>query len=84
MSDNQIIVLNMRAGCAPVIAICDVVVGDFRIHNVTVRRGRGNATHINFPRQWSDGHWTPAVTITAHDLLDQVRHEVFMAAVAAA
>ncbi|HMN27911.1 MAG TPA: hypothetical protein PKE45_07110 [Caldilineaceae bacterium] len=78
-TDTRIVVLNCRRGTAPVVAICDVLVGDIKIYGVTIRRGLGRI-YVNFPQRYKDGVWEPIVEIRSHDLLEAIRYAILMAA----
>lgn len=83
MSSNEVIVSNVRPGLEPVIILCDVQVGDVKIHGVTLRKGRGVATYVNLPELHRHNVWSPLIEITAPDLLDAVRRAVVDAALEA-
>ncbi len=73
-------VTDVARGTGDILATCTARIGGVTIRGVTVRRGRGNATYINYPsRKDSHGRWLHLVVITSPGLEAAVRDAVLRA-----
>lgn len=71
---------NVQPGQGDVIATLDLKVGSILIRRVSVRRGRGDATFVNYPsRKNKHGKWLPLVEILSPALETAVREEIYRA-----
>lgn len=78
---RSIVVSNVKMGEGDVIATMDVKIGSVIVRNVSLRRGRGNSTHVNYPAfKNEDGRWVHLVEIVSPALESAVNAEIFKAA----
>lgn len=77
---RAITVTGVQPGEGDTIATFNVKVGSVIVRKVTLRRGRGNSTYVNYPATKDEyGRWVHLVEIVSPALEAAVRAEIYRA-----